>query len=186
MKPARFVFFCMAFFICISSEPAQARVVRDAGTNPANGHRYYLLSPNSWTKAEAEAIKLGGHLVTVNDAQENDWVCNTFLDANYIWIGLNDTSLEGRFVWSSGEQSTYRNWFSGEPNDFGGDEDFVHIYNFDSAYRAWNDYKDDKSFGSSTIYGVAEVPIPEPSSVSVLLTGLGCTWLLRKRRQTQR
>ena len=61
-------------------------------TNTSNGHLYYLLTTNTWTGAEAEAVSLGGHLITISDAAENDWVCTNFL--NYaggpraLWIGL--------------------------------------------------------------------------------------------------
>jgi hypothetical protein len=36
--------------------------------NPANGHSYYLLSQNTWSNAEAEAVSLGGHLATIRNA----------------------------------------------------------------------------------------------------------------------
>src|ERR1051326_9427321 len=42
--------------------------------NPATTHSYFLLTSSSWTDAEAAAASLGGHLVTVNDAEENDWL----------------------------------------------------------------------------------------------------------------
>src|SRR5262245_19715924 len=42
--------------------------------NPANGHSYLLLSPSTWTAAEAESVSLGGSLATIDDAAENQWV----------------------------------------------------------------------------------------------------------------
>src|SRR5437867_3069965 len=59
--------------------------------NPANGHMYYRLTQSTWTAAESEAVGLGGHLATINDANENEWVASTFgspTEAWRIWIGL--------------------------------------------------------------------------------------------------
>src|SRR4051794_28953782 len=74
--------------------------------NPANGHSYYQLAPSTWTDAEIEGIVLGGHLVTINDAAENEFVINRFGQS---WIGLSDAATEGTFVWSSGEPVTFDN-----------------------------------------------------------------------------
>ncbi len=49
-------------------------VVTPPTLNPANGHLYYLLTPNTWTAAEAEAVSLGGTLATIDDANEDAWV----------------------------------------------------------------------------------------------------------------
>src|SRR5689334_4266397 len=93
-------------------------------TNAANGHQYYLLDAEYWTDAEAEAVQLGGHLVTINDAAENDWVLNTFGyfggTPQILFIGCTDQGHEGMWTWTSGEVVTCTNWNTGEPNNGGG------------------------------------------------------------------
>jgi hypothetical protein len=134
-------------------------VVRGPIVGP-NGHSYYLLAPSTWSIGEAQAVALGGHLVTVNDAEENAWIrCNlaTLDGANGedAWIGLTDVASEGSFVWISGEKASYTNWGAGEPNDAGGIED---VAQFRSDGR-WNDNTD----GPIRIfYSIAEVPGGEP------------------------
>jgi lectin-like protein len=91
---------------------ARAAVLAGPLTNAANGHTYYLLSADTWTASEAEARGLGGHLVTINDAAENQWVLNSFSPLTGVpyaslWIGLNDAANEGQFVWASGEPVTF-------------------------------------------------------------------------------
>ena len=110
---------------------ARAAVLHGPVTNASNGHVYYLLAPDTWTASQAEAVSLGGHLVTINDAAENAWVAETFeefgLVSRGLWIGLNDTALEGQYTWVSGETSDYRNWWVPEPIDPDGSWDYVHI-----------------------------------------------------------
>ena len=155
--------------------PAQAVVVQGPHLNPSNGHAYYLVSRNSWTGAEAEAVTFGGHLVTVNDQAENDYIWNTFNQAastslsDHFWIGLNDAVTEGAFVWASGELISYTHWGMGEPNNdpgWGG-EDYVqmiaHPFNLVGP-RDWNDANDSGS--GLTPFGIVEV-IPEPTAISI-------------------
>lgn len=52
-----------------------------------------------------------------------------------IWIGLTDIDKESTFVWVDGTSSDYRNWYeASEPNNYGGNEDCVHIRNGDKWY----------------------------------------------------
>src|SRR6185503_8412841 len=100
-------------------------------TDTHGGHIYQLFAASTWTGAEATAVALGGHLVTINDAAENDFVQNSMLAFDgrdrRAWIGLNDAASEGTFTWSSGGPVTYTNWNAGEPNDFGGNEDYAEM-----------------------------------------------------------
>ncbi|VTR94201.1 cadherin-related protein : Uncharacterized protein OS=Cylindrospermopsis raciborskii CS-505 GN=CRC_01020 PE=3 SV=1: MAM: Lectin_C: Lectin_C: PKD [Gemmata massiliana] len=115
-----------------------------------NGHRYYVIRQAglSWFEAQNQAQRLGGNLVTINDAAENTFV-SELLRSNFgyyalAWIGLNDEANEGQFGWVSGDPITYTNWFvqDGEPNDYPPQvtEDFA-ITNYAYGYGPgwWND-----------------------------------------------
>jgi uncharacterized delta-60 repeat protein len=123
--------------------------------NPVNGHTYYLLSQDTWTSSEARARVLGGHLVTINDATENQWVYDTFDGATRsLWIGLTDLVKEGTFVWVNGQVVAFTNWNGGEPNDGLGGEDYAHLIGGSGGF--WND-----AGGAIMFHGVVEVPDAE-------------------------
>ena len=149
--------------------------------NPSNGHTYYLLSSETWTASQAFALTLGGNLVTINDAAENDWVFNMWGD-HFLWIGLNDSQNEGTFVWVSGEALTFTNWANGEPNNANGDEDYVNMYPNSFSTGEWNDC--DNGVRCTGFNGVVEVvPTPEPTTMLLFGTGLlGVATRLRKGR----
>ena len=58
-----------------------------------NGKFYLLSNAGTWTQAQAQAVSLGGNLVTVNDATENQFLVNTFGGTEGLWIGLTDEGL---------------------------------------------------------------------------------------------
>jgi hypothetical protein len=87
--------------------------------NPATRHSYALVEGVTWTDAEVLAVRLGGHLATVNDQAENDWLTERF-PGPWIYIGLNDAAREGTFVWASGTKVKYTNWRETQPDDWKG------------------------------------------------------------------
>jgi cysteine-rich repeat protein len=88
----------------------------------------------SWSDAQEACSSFGSYqLVTINSETENDFLTSIIDDAP--WIGLNDQSSEGDFVWASGQAVVYTNWEDGEPNN-SGDEDCAQIYSWDGK---WND-----------------------------------------------
>ncbi|MGB3421177.1 MAG: lectin-like protein, partial [Dolichospermum sp.] len=105
-----------------------------------NGSTYLLTEVSgTWEEAQAEAQSLGGNLVTINSQLEQDFLNNTFVGTEELWIGLTDKVIEGQFQWASGETSTYTNWFPGQPDNGGPQgEDYV-VMNFGAAGQ-WNDY----------------------------------------------
>ncbi len=150
--------------------------------NPANNHQYVLLTSETWTSSESEAVSLGGHLATINDQSEQNWVFTTFGGyggaQRLLWIGLNDAAVEGQFRWSSGEAVAYTHWASGEPNNANGNEDYVAMYypNHSSA-GFWNDWNNRTSDPIGLPFnGVVEL-VPEPQVIWLALLGLGCTMI---------
>ncbi|MCX7074533.1 MAG: lectin-like protein, partial [Methylococcales bacterium] len=114
-----------------------------------NGHIYLLSTSASWNNAEAQAIAMGGHLVTINSLAENSWVGSTFNVGNF-WIGLTDKITEGTFVWASGEILSYTNWNAGEPNG----ENFVQMR---SSPYYWNDAGSTGTDSNGTAMGIIEL-----------------------------
>jgi glucose/arabinose dehydrogenase len=132
-----------------------------AGILPTyNGKQYQLTSSaKSWEQAQAEAQRLGGNLVTVNDAAEEAWLRQSFNTSVPLWIGLTDRTIEGNFQWINGESSTYRNWLPERPDNytfFGalpGGEDYV-VMTWGTQPK-WEDIPDSYM---GTYFGIIEIP----------------------------
>ncbi|MGI8966091.1 MAG: C-type lectin domain-containing protein [Limisphaerales bacterium] len=160
-------------------------------TETFKGHTYHLLDSSFWNAAEAEALTLGGHLVTINDAVENAFVLSTFTNTAVahappsskisLWIGLSDAQTEGTFIWSSGAPVLFTNWAPIQPEGNVADEDYAGIFAnweyFGGTIGQWHDIVSDNRFGDVP-YGVVEV-VPEPTSAVLLLSGLA--FCLRSR-----
>jgi hypothetical protein len=108
-------------------------------TRSTYGDHSYLFCPNRlvWTDARDFCLARGRDLLAITDNLEESWLSaeiDTRLGAGP-WMGLNDLTTEGDFVWSNGEPADYLNWASGEPNDSGGEDCAQARWSGD----AWND-----------------------------------------------
>ena len=170
------ILLAMTAVVLLTSSGAHGSTISGAIVNPANGHLYYLLSNNKWTGSEAEAVTLGGHLVTLNDANENAWVNSTFSNfggtPRRLWFGFNDIASEGDWVWASGEAVSYTNWWPGQPDNVN-NEDYAYM----GQNGGWGDGQNGLWAGYN-LYGVVEV-IPEPATLGLLMMG-GLVLLRRK------
>ena len=144
-----------AVMLAVIAPRVNADILLGPITNPDNGHDYYLLTPNSWTAAEAEAEKLGGTLAIVKNAGEQNWIYSTFashgIENRVLWIGLRRKYPGGPFEWVDGEatNSTYLNWCGGQPDNGGGNEDKAEIW---TPLEEWND-----AANETQNYGVVEM-----------------------------
>lgn len=147
-------------------------------TAMVNNHRYYITPTRmTWSDAEAHAMKLGGHLVSIGSAKENSFIPDSLLPgaglALYpVWHGFHDRGTEGFFSWSSGDPVSFTNWNPGEPSNFAGENNA--IMNWRKAFNGGSSYVWDETldggtggFGGNTdgpYHGVIEV---DPGSTPV-------------------
>ncbi len=180
MKTTRLLhFLCTMLSAALALPAARADVLLGPVTNPANGHEYHLYitehtdtDHTEWNDAEAAAVALGGHLVTINDAAEQAFVFNTFGSVGGVdrslWIGLQKVGND--FVWVSGEVVAYTNWHPGLPDNIGGSENYVHMFPSNNTYSGipggWNDAPSPVTPAASIIE-----PIGAVIEVAPLVTG---------------
>ena len=177
-----------AIFLTATSSAALIQWPISAG---GNGN-FYGITPTTmkWTEAEAFAVSLGGHLASIGDLNENQFLFNTFFsgpnNVGIAWIGFNDVASEGTFVWSSGDPVTFTRWAPGEPNN-GAGNDYVNMLSgsvLPGSPGAWNDSEDFEQF-----VGLYELPasaVPEPGAMAmnaVIAAAFASPMLGRKRRR---
>ena len=82
---------------------------------PRNGHAYRrFIERVTFPEAQASCSNRGGHLATLTDASEQDFVGARFPGA--VWIGAGHDEKTGGFRWLTGEPFTYQDFAPGEPN----------------------------------------------------------------------
>jgi len=84
---------------------------------------------------------IGGHLVTITSAEEQNEVYNNYVKNganNMYWIGGHRVGTTNSFAWVTGEKWEYTNWDPGEPNG-DGDENCVQMFR---RLGKWNDGED--------------------------------------------
>ncbi len=121
-------------------------------------HSYYV--SDSASIYDSITVPADGYLVTVNDSGENAFLASATPN-ELLWLGGGDAANEGTFTWGTGEPFCYTNWAGGEPNNSGGNEDYI---NFNLGSKGlWNDGNPNASLRYIVEFG----PIP------TLVSGIG-------------
>jgi len=112
------------------------------------GSTYYMSkSTDTWTNAKNKANDQGGQLVCIESSDENNYIntARQSVNTNSFWAGGyqidKQSEPKGSWFWVNGKPITMDmpgtnfNTSNGEPNNSGGNEDYLHVYNGGS----WND-----------------------------------------------
>ncbi|XP_059529425.1 brevican core protein [Myotis daubentonii] len=70
----------------------------------------------SWEEAETHCRMHGAHLASISTPEEQRFINDRYRE--YQWIGLNDRTIEGDFLWSDGVPLLYENWNPGQPDSY--------------------------------------------------------------------
>lgn len=136
----------------------------------ANHHYFVKDEPMTWTDSKNHGDQIGVSMYVINDqAEENEVFSNLPINTGY-WLGLYQDIDDPNFSepyegwkWIDGSELSYTNWFSNEPNNNGGGEDYAE-FNDGQGIR-WNDVPNDNG-------GSLNIPIYEFVSFGdILLNG---------------
>ena len=109
-------------------------------------HTYTIVEqPMTWAEAESYCESQGGYLACITSQEENEQVKSMIADSSctLFWIGAQRNS-PGGFTWVTGEDMTFTEWAAGEPNNEGGNENVVAIFQTVDGV-AWYDTLNDVS-----------------------------------------
>ena len=96
-----------------------------------------------WSDAREVCKKLGGDLVVISSAEENDFVYELVMEQQTVtetkaWIGLKKNTDDSKWYWVDGTplEGNYQSWGEGEPNNRVGNENCAHFF---GQPGKWND-----------------------------------------------
>lgn len=108
-----------------------------------NKHTYKLCRTKlQWNEAKQYCIELGGHLIAIEDAAEQNTVAAHLANMGVVgecWIGATDEGKEGNWEWVNGQGVRFTNWGVNEPNNWGRGEHYLQMWIDQGGRCSWND-----------------------------------------------
>lgn len=102
-------FFITGFLFADKVEPPKDSV-------PFRGSHYkaFLDTNSTWWEAKFACDDIGGELVVISSAPENEFVRRMAKD-NLVWLGGTDEFEEGKWTWDNGEPFKFKHWDENQP-----------------------------------------------------------------------
>lgn len=157
------VLFNMAAYVPVSAFAKEDVQTADGTVVEKNGHRYRIFDASlTWEEAEQYCEGLGGHLITVTSAAEQDIVEELLNngDRNSYWLG-GQLDEDSAWRWITAESFDYSNWASGQPDNFRNCENALMVYRNNnpmntsgSGFGRWNDLSSDGNCNGEAFFGV--------------------------------
>ncbi|MFP4105107.1 MAG: lectin-like protein [Phycisphaerae bacterium] len=112
------------------SDPEPTRpsnVPDDAVAFGGHWYKVYETGDADWKAAKKACEKRGGYLACIESEKEQQFIAD-LADGRYLSLGGTDEDEEGRWVWINGSKWDYTAWMPGQPNNYGGDENYLATY----------------------------------------------------------
>ena len=91
-----------------------------------------------YSDAETWCGRAHGYLTEIQTSAENTFVAGLTKTKGKVWIGYNDRTQEGKWIWTNtGESGSYTNWDTGEPNNKA-DQDCAFLFS-GQVRKFWDD-----------------------------------------------
>lgn len=101
---------------------------RPADAVQFKGHWYKVFDEKlEWHEAKKRCETMGGYLACIETKEEQAFITK-LADGRYLCLGATDEQKEDCWMWVNGAPFTYECWMSGQPNNYGGDENYLATY----------------------------------------------------------
>lgn len=129
--------------LVVSEGPDPSKKQKSTPSSTTSGSTYTVVNEcMTWQEAEQYCEDHGGHLATIANEEEWNEVLAVMKQSGkeIFWLGGIRNSVD--FTWVDGTPFTYNVFAVGEPNDDGGNEDYLAVFNIDGSWQ-WYDVPSD-------------------------------------------
>ncbi len=116
----------------------------------------------------------GATMLCVNNAAENGWIRSQFVQIdNYMWSGYTDMLPYGggkgtkQYGWVTGCTSTYTNWRTVDPDNYGNNQDYAALH----PSGLWYDFSPQYTFYCGCEYNPALTTTPSSRPTTLPSSG---------------